>query len=189
MATSNPYTTPSAAGIDTANQEFYHPKVFSLSGRIGRLRYLAYGMLLALITYGIFGLLAVLGLFSLDGSSSGAMAGISVILMIIVGIAMIVFSFGFAIRRLNDMDTSGWMSLLMLIPLVNLILMLVIIFAPGTPTANKYGPPPGPNSVLVIIGGLMYPVFFVIGILAAIALPAYQGYTERAQGYETQQFD
>ena len=39
----NPYSAPDAA-LDTGQDDLYQPKIFSFSGRIGRMRYLAYGI-------------------------------------------------------------------------------------------------------------------------------------------------
>ncbi len=41
MSSENPYSTPEAS-VEVAAEEYYQPKFFSASGRIGRLRYLAY---------------------------------------------------------------------------------------------------------------------------------------------------
>ena len=54
---------------------------------------------------------------------------------------------------------------------------------------NKYGLPPAPNSVLVVIGSLAMPLVAVLGIVAAIAIPAYQDYVQRAEAAETMQID
>ena len=43
MSEQNPYSTPGAA-LDTEQDQYYQPKIISFSGRIGRLRYLAYVM-------------------------------------------------------------------------------------------------------------------------------------------------
>jgi hypothetical protein len=39
---SNPYAAPDAVLSDVAEDETYEPQIFSVNGRIGRLRYLAY---------------------------------------------------------------------------------------------------------------------------------------------------
>ncbi|HLS30132.1 MAG TPA: DnaJ domain-containing protein [Flavobacteriaceae bacterium] len=44
-----------------------------------------------------------------------------------------------AIKRLHDINISGWWYLLFLIPYVNLVFGLVILFVDGTKGINKYG--------------------------------------------------
>jgi len=82
------------------------------------------------------------------------------------------------IQRCHDFNTSGWLSLLVLVPLVNLIFW----FIPGTDGPNRYGAPTPPNSTLVVVAACAVPVLvFVAGILAAIAIPAYQDFTLRSR--------
>ena len=71
------------------------------------------------------------------------------------------------------MDLSGWWSIAAFIPLVGLLW----VFKGGTRGANRWGPPPPPNALAVRIIGLLLPAVFVVGIVAAIALPAYQAYS------------
>jgi uncharacterized membrane protein YhaH (DUF805 family) len=47
-----------------------------------------------------------------------------------------------AVRRLHDLNSSGWLCLLFLIPGVNLILQLVLLLAEGADGPNRYGPDP-----------------------------------------------
>lgn len=48
-----------------------------------------------------------------------------------------------AIKRWHDRDRSGWWVLVLLVPVVGWLWMLVVNgFLPGTPGANRYGPPP-----------------------------------------------
>jgi uncharacterized membrane protein YhaH (DUF805 family) len=168
----NPYNAPTAdlsQGADSS--QAYQPSIFSMKGRIGRLRYLAYSMIasLALMVAGSMfgGILA-----ALMGGGQGA------IMLLIVLIYVPLFAIGFimAIRRVNDMGYSGWLSLLILIPLVNLWL----VFAPGTKGVNEYGPPPVKNGTGLIFAAVL-PFIVVVGILAAVAIPAYQGYVTKAK--------
>lgn len=180
----NPYVAPDAVLTAPATDDVpYEPSMFSLHGRIGRLRYLAYSFALSLIV------MLIGGVFSVIVGSVTHSPGVA---MIVLGVAIYIPSFALAFimakRRLNDLDHSGWMSLLMLIPLANLILALYMIFAAGTPTTNRFGPRPVKNSRAVVFFGFAMPVFFcVIGILAAIAIPAYQSYVMRAKAAQVQQ--
>jgi type IV pilus assembly protein PilA len=75
------------------------------------------------------------------------------------------------------MNVTGWLSLIWLIPFGVLVFWLV----PGTTGENTYGKPPPPNTAGVIVLACILPFVAVFGILAAIAIPAYQDYTIRAQ--------
>ena len=63
-------------------------------------------------------------------------------LTIIVEIAAVAATAPIAVKRLHDLDKSGWYYLLVLVPLVNLILGLCLLFVPGTRGSNEYGPDP-----------------------------------------------
>jgi len=163
----NPYAKPNAA-VAEAGEQYQDVKVFATSGRIGRVRYIAYGM-------GIYFLFAILGaLLSAVIGSAG---------MIIAWIAILVIGFMLTIQRCHDFNTTGWLSLLMLVPLVNLIFW----FIPGTDGDNNYGAQTPPNGVGVIIAACIVPIVAIVGILAAIALPAYQDYTKRAKAMQQMQ--
>jgi len=169
MSDANPYSAPDAA-LDTGQDVLYQPKIFSFSGRIGRMRYLAYGIGLNIL------LMAVM--IPLGGMTAtiGGEAGMSMLGMVMVGlfyIATIAISIMFAKRRLNDLNRSGWWFLLFLVPIVNLLIAIYMVFFPGSDGDNKFGPAPTSNSVGVLILGWMMPVFFIVGIGAAILLPQF----------------
>lgn len=42
------------------------------------------------------------------------------------------------IRRLHDLDRSGWQLLFILIPFANLLLILYLLFAPGKVEGNRW---------------------------------------------------
>lgn len=47
-----------------------------------------------------------------------------------------------AVRRLHDLDRSGWWLLLGLVPLVGAIVLIVWFCTRGTPGPNRFGPHP-----------------------------------------------
>ena len=94
-------------------------------------------------------------------------------------IVLIVVQFLLTIQRAHDMNTTGWLSL---ICVDSARRAWCSGSCPGTNGENDYGKQPPPNTVGVILLACIVP--FVIvggGILAAIAIPAYQDYTIRAQ--------
>jgi uncharacterized membrane protein YhaH (DUF805 family) len=51
-----------------------------------------------------------------------------------------------SVRRLHDINRSGWWFLVFFIPLANLILFLVVISEDSQPSENRYGPNPKTDS-------------------------------------------
>lgn len=179
MSANTPYSPPRAAVRD--KQAVYgEVQIFSARGRIGRVRYLAYSF--GFMVAGIVVLMALMGIVAAAAGFAAAMivyaAGI---------IALIVVGTLFGIQRLHDLDKSGWLYLVMLIPLVGAFFSFYLIFAPGTKEMNRFGNPPPPNSGGVVLAAWLIPVFFMlIGILAAIAIPQYQKYVEKAKQAQIQ---
>jgi uncharacterized membrane protein YhaH (DUF805 family) len=52
----------------------------------------------------------------------------------------------FQVRRLHDMNQSGWLLLLNIVPFVGYVFPLYVTFFPGTNGPNKYGPQPLPRT-------------------------------------------
>jgi uncharacterized membrane protein YhaH (DUF805 family) len=101
-------------------------------GRISRSQY--WIGLLCCIGLGLIGniILAMLGL-----------SGNSEILEGIVGLAVLALSFMVCIKRFHDLNKTGWFSLLMIVPFVNLIVGLFWLgFVKGTDGHNAYGEDP-----------------------------------------------
>lgn len=178
MESINPYQSPSAdvsaqpvsGGYDTTSP-------FSPKGRFGRLSYLAW---VALLYFPLW-IISVLTSAAAPGSAGGSAQGMQPmsvvmgVIMVIYIIPMTVAMWLFAIRRLHDFNTSGWWSLLFLLPIVNLIFGLVLLLRRGDEGSNDFGPvriTRGWEQVLGYIGVVML-VIALIGIVAAIAIPMF----------------
>ena len=59
----------------------------------------------------------------------------------ILSLALLLPGLGLGVRRLHDLNRSGWFLLLAIVPLVNLILIYWFT-QPSDPQANQYGPVP-----------------------------------------------
>jgi uncharacterized membrane protein YhaH (DUF805 family) len=183
----NLYSAPQADLSQVpAMDDSYEPKIFSFAGRIGRLRYLAYHLAVTMLIYMVAGALtALVSVLSLDSAPNFGLIGVLGIIGFVAFFgAMMTATLTYVKRRLNDLDQSGWWGILMIIPFINFFFGLYLVFAPGTKGSNSYGPAPCKNSTGVIIGGMLFPLIFVVGILAAIALPAYKDYKDRAKAAE-----
>jgi uncharacterized membrane protein YhaH (DUF805 family) len=58
------------------------------------------------------------------------------------GLAMILPNLAVAIRRLHDLDRTGWWVLLGLIPIIGWIILLIWYCTKGTDGPNRFGPDP-----------------------------------------------
>lgn len=170
LATATPYAPPTADVAETL-PEFAELRPFSIEGRIGRLRYLAWSLAVMLAAACVFGIVAI-------------GAAISPVLGIILGgltvIGAVVVSTQIGVQRLHDIGWSGWLLLVNLVPVVGSVFALIMFVVPGSSGANRFGPPPPANSRGVKILAALWLLVPVLGIVAAISLPAYQDYITRA---------
>lgn len=80
-------------------------------------------------------------LFSLLASL--LLGGVSDILGGIFALAILLPAIGVAVRRLHDLDRSGWWYLLVLVPLIGpLVLIFAFFIHRGTVGDNRFGPDP-----------------------------------------------
>lgn len=170
MQNRNPYAAPrtNVAKAPAGSDEYGEIRIFSPHGRLGRLRYIGYSAGLGFLIFLLIGLAAAL---------TGGDPNVALLIGGAGYIAIIVIQFLLTIQRAHDMNTTGWLSLILLIPLAGFLFW----FIPGTKGENNYGLRPPPNTVGVILLACVVPLVAVIGIVAAIAIPAYQDYTIRAQ--------
>lgn len=85
--------------------------------------------------------------------------GVSVFFEIALGLVWLYLGawfLSFVGQRLHDLDKSGALIPVMLIPVVNVLFLLVLIFKVGTKGDNQYGP--DPRTYYEVIDGVSVPV-------------------------------
>ena len=180
MSDFTPYQAPDS-DVVTADAGYAAIEVFSTTQRIGRLRWLAYNFVFTVVLTLVFSIISAVSLPMLNtGGEAGGPSPLAYVPVVMFYVVSIVVSLILARRRLHDLDKPGWFSVLLFIPLINIILGLYLMFAPGTRGNNRFGNRPAPNNALTWIAGLIAPII-ILGIIAAIAVPAYNQYVERAK--------
>jgi uncharacterized membrane protein YhaH (DUF805 family) len=85
---------------------------------------------------------ALLGTFS-SSSNIGLLSGI-------YSLAVLIPTLAVTVRRLHDIDRTGWWILIALVPLIGGIVLLVFALLDGTPGTNRYGPNPKEATARVV---------------------------------------
>lgn len=64
------------------------------------------------------------------------------VLGIVFSLAVFLPSIAIGVRRLHDIDKSGWWLLLGFIPLIGVVILFIWACKRGTPGVNRFGPDP-----------------------------------------------
>lgn len=167
----SPYAPPQADLYTHGEHEYGTLKVFSLKGRIGRLRFVAWSLVASAAFFAaFFALLTTVGIASLMTSHPSILTGLG--LSALLGLAMLFINLSIGVQRLHDLGWSGWLWLLSIVPLIGGLFTFVLMVLPGSRTANRYGAPPPPNGIAVkLLAGIW--LFIVIAvILASLVRPS-----------------
>lgn len=144
---------------------------FTFQGRVGRMQYFG-GTFFISFLFIVVGLpFVVLARYAENaGQIFTAMLGISIIVLFILSIWA---NISLTVRRIKDVGMSPWSILLILIPLINVIMNLVLLFIAGDPHETEYGADPIKNHSLsarvaeytgMIVVSLIFAFFvFVMG--------------------------
>ena len=123
-------------------------KLLSFEGRLNRKPYVLRGLAVCLISSVIVQIVSgVLGLIVAKVAESSPDLGMALLLFLYAVIFVLylpatVIGISLGIRRCHDNDWSGWLVLLHFVPLANIVFGLLLLFKPGTPGPNRFGPDP-----------------------------------------------
>ena len=106
------------------------------SGRASRSEYWFFYLSFVVAALGML-VLTVVSAFVLD-----ALAGLMGMLTMVTYLAFFLPTLSVTVRRLHDLGKSGWMFLVVFIPIVGGILLLVWFVSDGQPHDNAYGAVP-----------------------------------------------
>ena len=137
-------------------------KPFSVSGRIGRLRYLARSLVVVLASAGLFGIAGIIMAIS-------SIAG--VICMGLIFIGMLVVNVQIGVQRLHDFGWSGWLLLLNLGASRRHDLPLRHDARAGKQRRQSIRLATAPNSLSVKILATLWLLVILIGVAAALTVP------------------
>jgi len=80
--------------------------------------------------------------FALTALIIDGLLGTGIAIYNLYTVALIIPTLAISVRRLHDIDKSGFYLLLILIPIIGTICLLLLFCIDGTPGDNRYGPNP-----------------------------------------------
>ena len=162
------------------HEGFNNRRFFDWHGRVSRVQFLAYSTFNALMALMLVALLFVMiGGFQGMVNASSEQLPMSLLGASSVGVAVLFYlQLAVSKRRFNDLNKTGWLALLMLVPGINILVYLYLLAVEGTAGANYYGLPARPatqfKTVLMVLIPLL--VISLIGLLTQVVVPSYQSY-------------
>jgi len=103
-------------------------------GRAQRMEYWIFVLISMIITIVLSVVDGAVGLFD-PATGLGLLSGI-------YSLAVLIPSTSVAVRRLHDIDKSGWWLLICLVPLLGILILIVLMALDSNHGDNKYGPNP-----------------------------------------------
>ncbi len=171
MQSADPYRAPVSHVADAPSSDVSRINIWSPKGRLGRVRYIGYSIGLAFVIQFFAGYLSAMA-----GQGPG-----DVIMLIGTAGALVVHAL-LSVQRAHDFNSNGWLAILAFVPLFNFVFWIV----PGTDGDNRFGLKTPPNSVASVVLAGIFPFILIVGIVAAIAIPAYHRHEYPAPTIQTE---
>lgn len=125
---------PASAG----SGDTYKPTLLSVTGRIGRVRYLLYNFGITLLFLVVVGVIAAVAVAANNQAY--------LVMLLVPYVMMFVANIVISRRRINDLDQSGWTLLWFIVPIVNIWIAIRLSCYRGTEGQNQFGAAPVPNT-------------------------------------------
>ncbi len=153
--------------------------IWSIKGRLGVLKYMSCSIILTIAIVGIMMAIAAASGISMSGGDPtqaqfspmlAALAVVTMLPLMWIGCAMF-------IRRLHDLNLSGWFMLVGIIPVIGALFSLFVICAPGMKEGNKFGQPAKTAAWEKVLGciGLVFFIVLMVASIVSIVAPSLLG--------------
>ena len=180
----------SFVSLTEIHEGFNNRRFFDWHGRVSRVQFLAYSTFNALIALMLVALLFVMiGGFQGMVNASSEQLPMSLLGASSVGVAVLFYlQLAVSKRRFNDLNKTGWLALLMLVPGLNILVYLYLLAVEGNAGANYYGLPARPATQLKTVLMVLIPllVMSLIGLLTQVVVPSYHSYQAIRNSREAQ---
>ena len=113
-------------------------EIFKTEGRLNRLRYLKYMILLAIVAGASTFVMSSMATFLTGDPNSTLVMMITTMWGLIAGAGNVMLM----IRRIHDLGKSGWFALIAFVPVIGIIFSIYLFCAPGQIGWNEYGADP-----------------------------------------------
>ena len=130
-------TTDMSEARSYKRKETLQERFFNADGRLNRKPYIIRLLIWHLVALG-FELIAIFMGGDVAAVELSGFSPVGWLLGTIITISMIMLM----IRRLHDLNRTGWLWLLILVPYINLALLVYVLFFKGTTGPNRFGPDP-----------------------------------------------
>ncbi len=120
-------------------------KYVTFSGRAARSEYwwwVLFVVILSIIGFAIDGIINPASVTTEMGDGTVGVSSTGGPVSMIISLAMLLPGLAVSVRRLHDIDKSGWWILIGLVPLVGFILLIVWYCTKGTMGSNRFGEDP-----------------------------------------------
>ncbi|MGA9699967.1 DUF805 domain-containing protein [Acinetobacter sp. ANC 3781] len=150
----------------------------SPQGRFGRLSSIGwYGFVHLITFFATLALSLTMGIFhlntlSVDNQFVNTLTGLAGLGFVVILVLYLYFLMVISIRRLHDMNRSGWLILLFLIPLLNIFMGLYLLLGSGSKGVNNYGLPRATPVWEKILAWLMI-IITVLSFMASSSIVSY----------------
>lgn len=186
------YRAPRAGYQGKGHIVYEEISVLSLTQRLNRLRFACYSLTAWLITALVTALLMILATAAISPQGQANQGLLLLLLVLAIVLPAMVYFLGLMVRRLHDLDRSGWwltvyflpmiavpvtlfvnpgaQTLIFLMTLVQPLFLLYLMAGAGTPGMNRFGTPNPANGLLVKLFGGLWWLLVVLATLLNVAV-------------------
>lgn len=171
-------TSIAISPLTMLNQGVNQSRFFDWQGRINRLQFLAYSTFNLLLALLILAIMYVM-IGGIEGVVKAKSEQLPISLLGATGLAAVMLAYlqlAVTKRRFNDINKTGWLALLMIVPVINIFVYVYLLAVEGSDEVNYYGLPAQPATHLKTVLMVMLPLLVIalMGILMQVIVPSYQ---------------